>query len=71
MSSSGLIISIKEVNYMSCGNTYKHMIKNAFTPFWDAISSEKKLSDEKLECMQFGICDYRPEQVEEVPFFHY
>ena len=56
---------------MSCGNPYKHMIKNAFTPFIDAMSSEKKLSDEKLECMQFGICDYRTEQVEEVPFFHY
>jgi len=56
---------------MSWGNPYKHMIKNAFTPFGDTISSEKNLSDEKLECMQFGICDYRPEQVEEVPFFHY
>ena len=56
---------------MSCGNPYKHMIKNAFTPFIDPTSSEKKLSDEKLECMQFGICDYRTEQVEEVPFFHY
>ena len=29
---------------MSCGNPYKHMIKNAFTPFIDAISSEKKLT---------------------------
>ncbi len=56
---------------MSCGNPYKHMMQNAFTPFIDAISSEKKnISDLKLECMQFGICDYRPEQVEEVPFFH-
>ena len=56
---------------MFCGNHYKHMIKNAFTPFNYAMSSENNLSDEKLECMQFGICDYRPEQVEEVPFFHY
>ena len=56
---------------MSYGNPYKHMIKNGFTHFSDAISSEKKLRDEKLECMQFGICDYRPEQAEEVPFFHY
>ena len=46
---------------MSCGNPYKHMIKNAFRPFSDDMSSEKKLSYEKLECMQFGICDYRPE----------
>ena len=57
---------------MSCGNPYKHMMQNAFTPFIDAISSDKKnISDSKLECMQFGICDYRPEKVEEVPFFHY
>ena len=56
---------------MSCRNPYKHMIQNAFTPFINAMSSEKKLSDEKLECMQFGICDYRTEQVKEVPFFHY
>ena len=56
---------------MSCENPYKHIIKNAFTPFIDSMSSKNNLSDEKLECMQFGICDYRPEQVEEVPFFHY
>ena len=56
---------------MSCGNPYENMIKNAFKPFIDTMPSEKKLSDEKLECMQFGICDYRPEQVKEVPFFHY
>ena len=47
------------------------MIKNALTPSSDFMPSEKKLSDEKLQCMQFGICDYRPEQVEEVAFFHY
>ena len=56
---------------MSYGNPYKHIIQNAFTPFINAISSAKNLSDKKLECMQFGICDYRPEQVEAVPFFHY
>ena len=56
---------------MSWGNPYKHMIKNAFTLFCYAISSEKKFSDKKLECMQFGFCGYRLEKVEEVPFFHY
>ena len=45
------------------------MKKNAFTPFIDTMTLQKKLSDEKLECMQFGICDYRPEQIKEVPFF--
>ncbi len=47
---------------MSCGNPYKHLIKNAFTLLCDAISSEKKLRDKKLECMQFGICGYRLEK---------
>ena len=56
---------------MSCGNPYKHMMQNTYSPFIDAMSSEKNLSYEKLEYMQFGICDYRQEQVEEVPFFHY
>tara|TARA_B100000282_G_C31309688_1_gene299355 strand:+ start:110 stop:280 length:171 start_codon:yes stop_codon:yes gene_type:complete len=56
---------------MSCGNPYKHIIENALTSFIDAISSEKKLSDEQLEYMQFGICDYRTERVKEVLFFHY
>ena len=56
---------------MSCGNPYKHMMQNAFNSFIDAISSEKNLRDEKLECMQFGICECSSDQVEEVPFFHY
>ena len=56
---------------MSCGNPFKHMIKHTFAPFSDAMLSEKKLSDEKLECMQSDICDYRLEKVEDIPFFHY
>ena len=56
---------------MSCGYPFKHMIKNACTPFIDSISFERKLSDDKMECMQFGIFDYSPKQVDEVPFFHY
>ena len=56
---------------MSCGNPMKHKFQNAFKPFIENMTPEKKLSDERLECIQFGICDYRPEQVEEVPFFHY
>ena len=56
---------------MSCGNPMKHIFQNAFNSFIDSISFERKLSDDKMECMQFGICDYSPKQVEEVPFFHY
>ena len=56
---------------MSCGNPMKHKFQNAFNSFIDSISFERKLSDDKMECMQFGICDYSSKQVEEVPFFHY
>ena len=44
---------------------------NAFNSFIDTISFERKLSDEQMECMQFGICNYSLKKVEEVPFFHY
>jgi len=57
---------------MTCGNPIKHKFQNAFNSFIDAISfTDRKLSDDQMECMQFGICDYSPRQVEEVPFFHY
>ncbi len=29
----------------------------------------RQLTDDQMECLQFGICDYAPRQVEEVPFF--
>ena len=56
---------------MTCGNPMKHKFQNVFNSFIDAISFERKLSADQIECLQFGICDYSPEQVEEVPFFHY
>ena len=56
---------------MTFGKPIKHNLHNAFNSFIDAISFERKLSDDQMECMQFGICDYAPKQVEEVPFFHY
>ena len=55
--------------------TYVYLIKNkiqhTFCGLFDALSIERKLTDAQMECMQFGICDYAPRQVEEVPFFHY
>ena len=54
---------------MTCGNPIKHKFQNALNSVFDVISFERKLSDEQMECMQFGICDYSPKQVEEVPFF--
>ena len=44
---------------------------NTFNYFINAISFKRKLSNDKMECMQFGIFDYSPKQLEEVPFLHY
>ena len=56
---------------MTCGNPIKHKFQNTLNSFIDAISFKRKLSDEQMECMQFGICEYSIKQVEQVPFFHY
>ena len=52
---------------MTCGNK----IKNILGSWLDMFSIEGKLTDDQMECMQFGICDYALREVEEVPFFHY
>ena len=46
-------------------------IQYVFGGLLERLSIQRKLTNEKMECMQFGICDYTPRQVEEVPFFHY
>ena len=55
--------------------TYRTLIKNKirhlFGDSFDKLTSERKLTDDQMECMQFGICNYAPRQVEELPFFHY
>ena len=55
--------------------TYRNLIKNKiqhlFGKLFDELSIGRKLTDAQMECMQFGICDYAPKKVEEVPFFHY
>ena len=56
---------------MTCRNPIKHKNKNVFGNWFDMLRIERKLTDDQLECMQFGICNYSPRQVEEVPFFHY
>ena len=56
---------------MTCGNPIKHKLKTVVDNWLDMFSVERKLSDDQMECMQFGICDYAPRKVEEVPFFHY
>ena len=56
---------------MTYGNLIINKIQHVFGCLFDTLSIVKKLTDDQIECMQFGICDYSPRQVEEVPFFHY
>ena len=56
---------------MTYVNLIKNKIQHAFGGLFEMLSIESKLTDAQMECMQFGICEYAPRQVEEVPFFHY
>ena len=60
---------------MSCGNPYKHMFQyvvNSFLNIFNAIESNSRaLTDEQMECMQFGICSFVQKRSEEIPYFHY
>ena len=38
---------------MTCRNPIKHKFQNAFNSSNDAISFDRKLSDDQMECMQF------------------
>ena len=60
---------------MSCVNSYKHKIQNAirsfFNIFADRNSNSRALTDNQMECMQFGICSFEPKDLEEIPYFDY
>ena len=56
---------------MTFENLIKNKIQHLFSGLFCTLSIERKLTDDQMECMQFGICDYAPRQVKEVPFFHY
>ena len=60
---------------MSCGNPYKHKIQNTIHFFLDTFSghnlNSRALTDDQMECMQFGICYFIPNKLEEIPYFHY
>ena len=45
---------------MSCGNPLKHKLQEVNENWLYMFSVERKLSDDQMECMQFGICDYAP-----------
>ena len=57
--------------FMNRGNQINHKLQKVFDSLLGMFSVESKLSDDQMECMQFGICDYCPRKVREVPFFHY
>ena len=56
---------------MTYGNLIKNKIQHVFGSLFDSLSIEIKLTAAQMEFMQFGICDYAPRQVKDVPFFHY
>ena len=56
---------------MTCGNPFKHKIQKVVGNFLDFFSVEKEITDEQMECMQFGICDYSLKQVQEIPYYHF
>ncbi len=56
---------------MTYGNLIKNKIQHVFDSLLDSLSIERKLTYAQMECMQFGICDYAPRQIEKVPFFYY
>ncbi len=60
---------------MSWVNPYKHMLKNIVNSFLNIFTSIESnsiaLTDEKMECMQFGIRSFVPKPSEEIPYFHY
>ena len=56
---------------MTCGNPLKHKIQKVVGNFHGIFSVDKKVNEEQMECMQFGICDYDQKQVEEIPYFHF
>ena len=55
---------------MTCGNPFKHKIKKVVNLI-GMFSVKERINDVQMECMQFGICDYSPKQVEEIPYFHF
>ena len=56
---------------MTFGNAFRDKIQKLSGNFIDMFSVKKKTTDEHLECIQFGICDYSPKQVKEIPYFHF
>ena len=56
---------------MTYENLIKNKIQHAFGSFLEKLSIERKLTEDQMECMQFGICSFIPKKLEEIPYFHF
>jgi len=54
---------------MACGNPIKNKLQIIFYNWLDMSSFDRKLSDEQMECMQFGTCDMLHDMLRRFPFF--
>ena len=45
---------------MSCGNPIKHKVQNLFIIWLNIFSTERKLTNDQIECIQFSICNFAP-----------
>tara|TARA_B100000212_G_scaffold323737_1_gene284053 strand:+ start:319 stop:489 length:171 start_codon:yes stop_codon:yes gene_type:complete len=56
---------------MTCRNPLKHKMQKVIGNFIDIFSVEKNITDAKMECMQFGICNYDQKEAKDIPYFHF
>ena len=56
---------------MTYTNLIENIVQNIFDVWPDIFSIGRKLTDDQIKFMQFGVCGYAPRKVEEVHFFHY
>ena len=56
---------------MSCRNPFKHKIQKTIDSWLDMFNFKSTPTDEQMECMQFGICNFAPKKYEEIPYFHF
>ena len=53
---------------MTYGNLIKNKIQQAFGGLFDTLSIKRKLTDDQMECKEFGICNYAQILVKVFPF---
>ena len=59
---------------MSYSNPFNLLYQNVIESFLnrDLASTKKpKYDDDVIECMQFGICNSKPLQIKDIPYFHF